>query len=301
LRLSYNWHFNLENESQGRELFSVADFVGDACKAVASRVRGAVAGVPFDKFHKLSAKIIRASVFGVNEKGKIRDEFYFPANRLMITGIDIQAVEPTDSRTRSALQKSVQLAIEITTQSQEQSARQQAERLAQEAHGQLERQKIQDENKAEVERKNLTELRAETQSIKTTGHAKAEAQGLAEAKKIEAKSRVEVAKQNAKAQAIRSKAKLQILKMKQQGELTYIKQKNNLEATHQEKMSAIESKKFSDMIGAIGPDTIQAIATAGPALQAKLLSGLGIKSTLIMDGRNPLNLFSTAAGMVGSM
>ena len=33
------------------KLFSVPDFVGDACKAIASRVRGAVAGVQFDDFH----------------------------------------------------------------------------------------------------------------------------------------------------------------------------------------------------------------------------------------------------------
>jgi major vault protein len=36
------------------KLFSVPDFVGDACKAIASRVRGAVAQVAFDDFHKVS-------------------------------------------------------------------------------------------------------------------------------------------------------------------------------------------------------------------------------------------------------
>ena len=41
----------------------------------------------------------------------------------MITSIDIQSVEPVDQRTRDALQKSVQLAIEITTNSQEATAR----------------------------------------------------------------------------------------------------------------------------------------------------------------------------------
>lgn len=34
-------------------LFSVPDFVGDSCKAIASRVRGAVASVQFDDFHKV--------------------------------------------------------------------------------------------------------------------------------------------------------------------------------------------------------------------------------------------------------
>lgn len=34
-------------------VFSVPDFVGDACKAIASRIRGAVASVQFDDFHKV--------------------------------------------------------------------------------------------------------------------------------------------------------------------------------------------------------------------------------------------------------
>ena len=63
------------------------------------------------------------SVFGTDEHDKVRGEFRFPANNLVITSIDIQSVEPVDQRTRDALQKSVQLAIEITTNSQEAAAR----------------------------------------------------------------------------------------------------------------------------------------------------------------------------------
>ena len=62
-------------------------------------------------------------MFGLDERGKVRDRFGFPANNLVITSIDIQSVEPVDQRTRDALQKSVQLAIEITTNSQEAAAR----------------------------------------------------------------------------------------------------------------------------------------------------------------------------------
>ena len=62
-------------------------------------------------------------MFGLDERGKVRDRFGFPANNLIITSIDIQSVEPVDQRTRDALQKSVQLAIEITTNSQEAAAR----------------------------------------------------------------------------------------------------------------------------------------------------------------------------------
>jgi len=127
LKLSYNWYFEIDRE-QPSKIFSVPDFVGDACKAIASRVRGAVATETFDNFHKKSADIIRDSVFGRDDDNEPKDKFIFEANNLVITNIDIQSVEPVDSRTRDALQKSVQLAIEITTKSQEASARHEAER-----------------------------------------------------------------------------------------------------------------------------------------------------------------------------
>ena len=124
--LNYSRHFEIkskEDAAESAKLFSVPDFVGDACKAIASRVRGAVAQVAFDDFHKNSARVIRSSVFGLDDKEKVRDSFIFKQNNLYITSIDIQSVEPVDQRTRDSLQKSVQLAIEITTNSQEAAAR----------------------------------------------------------------------------------------------------------------------------------------------------------------------------------
>jgi major vault protein len=111
-----DWHFevtDITDEKEAAKLFSVPDFVGDAAKAIASRIRGAVAGTQFDDFHKNSAQIIRASVFGLDANQRVRDQFVFPQNNLVITSIDIQSVEPVDQRTRDALQKSVQLAIEV--------------------------------------------------------------------------------------------------------------------------------------------------------------------------------------------
>ena len=106
LTLSYNWHFDVaaalagDAEAAGR-IFSVRDFTGDACKSIASRVRGAVAMETFDNFHKMSAKIIRQSVFGIaKETDKIKDEYRFVANNLIITNVDIQSVEPIDASTR---------------------------------------------------------------------------------------------------------------------------------------------------------------------------------------------------------
>ena len=91
-------------ESEAK-LFSVPDFIGFACRevgeesthilhvysspfnlvscSIASKIRGAVAGIPFEKFHKYSSEIIRAGVFGRDEHGKLRDQLVFPANNLV--------------------------------------------------------------------------------------------------------------------------------------------------------------------------------------------------------------------------
>merc|ERR1719516_636830 len=182
----------MDNPAEASKLFCVADFVGDLCKAMASRIRGAVSSVTFDDFHKNSANIIQLAVFGTDpETGRSKETILFPANNLMVTSVDIRAVEPVDQRTRDSLQKSVTLAIEITTQSQEAAARREAERIEQEAKGKLERQRILDDAEAEKARKNLISLQAESSAVESTGQAKAEAVARAEAAKIEAEAAVQ--------------------------------------------------------------------------------------------------------------
>jgi major vault protein len=304
LQLSYNWHFEVKNKDDPNEaamLFSVPDFVGDACKAIASRIRGSVASVQFDDFHKNSAKIIRASVFGIDDNRKVRDKFMFSQNNLIITSIDIQSVEPVDQRTRDSLQKSVQLAIEITTNSQEAAARHEAERLEQEAKGRLERQKITDEAEAERSRKELLELQANSAAVESTGQAKAEAQSRAEAAKIEGEAAVEQAKLKAEAMKIEAEAELLRLSHAREAEIIYQREQNELEINKTRELAEIETGKFKNMVDAIGTTTLQAIATAGPDMQVKMLQALGMKSTLITDGNSPINLFTTATGLIGNL
>lgn len=62
-------------------------------------------------------------MFGFDEKLAVRPSLRFNQNNLVISSVDIQSVEPVDQRTRDSLQKSVQLAIEITTNAQEAAAR----------------------------------------------------------------------------------------------------------------------------------------------------------------------------------
>lgn len=296
LQLSYNWFFECDKKSvdDAAKIFSVPDHIGDACKAVASRVRGAVAQVAFDNFHKNSASVIRAAVFGKEEK-----QFVFSANKLVLTNIDIQAVEPVDSKTRESLQKSVQLAISITTQSQEATARQEAERTEQEARGRLERQKIQDEALAEKARRELLTLQVESAAIESSGTAKAEAQARAEAAEIDGEAQVAQARLRAQALELESRAQLQMVKIAKEAEIEHQRALDKLELERCKALSEIESKKFEECIGAIGTETLAAISAAGSETQAKLLQGLGIQSMLITDGNSPINLVNAASGLLG--
>eukprot|EP01124_Arcella_intermedia_P015066 TRINITY_DN215_c0_g2_i4.p1 TRINITY_DN215_c0_g2~~TRINITY_DN215_c0_g2_i4.p1 ORF type:complete len:830 (+),score=110.52 TRINITY_DN215_c0_g2_i4:63-2552(+) len=302
LKLSYNWHFEIDrkNQEQAAALFSVPDFIGDFCKAIASRVRGAVASQSFDHFHKYSADLIRKAVFGADEKGEVKNQFVFKANSLHITNIDIQSVEPVDQRTRDALQKSVQLAIEITTKSQEAAARHEAERREQEAKGRLERQKIDDEAEAEKSRKQLLHLQATSAAVESTGTASAEAKARAEAAKIEGEANVTQARLKAEAQQTKTNVQLKILSAEQESEIVYKKAWNTLEVKKATELADVEAKKFKSIVDAVGAKTLATISQAGPAMQAKLLTGLGLKSFMVTDGNHPINLFNTAAGLIGN-
>ena len=303
IQLSYNWYFDVDrhDEQAAIKMFQVPDFVGDACKAIASRVRGAVAGEKFDEFHRNSARIIRQAVFGTDEEGRIRDEFRFRTNNLVITNIDIQSVEPVDERTLDSLQKSVQIAIQITTDAQEAAARQDAERIEQAAKARLERQVIIDRGAAESERKKLLELQAENAAIEATGQATAEARAKAEAARIQGELAVNLAQQEAEAAQIRHEAELAQLRARQEAELAHQQALNTLEIEKAEGMAQITSAEFRQKVEAIGAETLKAIAQAGPEMQARLLEGLGIQSVLITDGRNPINLFGTANGLISPL
>ncbi|XP_041633609.1 major vault protein [Cheilinus undulatus] len=304
LQLSYNWHFDIKspaNPADAAALFSVPDFVGDACKAIASRVRGAVASVQFDDFHKNSNRIICSAVFGFDEKLAVRPSLCFNQNKLVISSVDIQSVEPVDQRTRDALQKSVQLAIEITTNSQEAAARHEAERLEQEARGKLERQRITDQAEAERARKELLELEALSAAVESTGAAKAEAQSRAEAARIQGEAAVNEAKLKAEAQRIEAEAELLRLAKAREQELSYKQQMDSLEVEKQKSLAKIEIERFGQMVQSLGSETLKEMARAGPELQVKMLQALGLKSTLITDGSSPINLFTTANGLLGAL
>jgi len=301
LKLSYNWHFDVGREDPDREkIFSVRDFTGDACKTIASRVRGAVAMETFDNFHKHSARVIRVSVFGEDEMGKIKGNLVFCANSLVITNVDIQSVEPVEEDTRLSLQKSVQMAIEITTKSQEARARHDAHREEEEAKGLLQQQKLKNEAQAEESRKRLLALRAESAAIETSGQAQAEAKARAQAAGIEGEAAVERARLRAEARAVEAERRLAEAREARADAAAHLERMNRLEVEKARALGEIEEEQFRGRVAALGAGTIAAIARAGPQAQAELLGGLGLSGFMITDGKNPINLFNTAQGMIAN-
>mmetsp|Transcript_3875 Transcript_3875/g.8144 ORF Transcript_3875/g.8144 Transcript_3875/m.8144 type:complete len:829 (-) Transcript_3875:38-2524(-) len=299
LQLSYNWHFDRNDENSYKQVYTVRDFVGNICNTLAAVVRGKIAGITFEDFHRESARFIRKSIFGVDEHDKIRDRFVFPENSLVVTNVDIQGLEPVDPKTRISLQNAVTLAIEISSKAVEQNARHIAERLNQEAEGQLKRQEIEDATREEEERIKLAQLKGESDQIRREGSAIAEAKAEAEANKILLTAAVEAAEKQAQAVRLYRQADLDHENLKVEQEIAYQRAINELEISKARALAEIESEKFKKTIGAIGAETLVALSEAGPKVQAEMLESLGLSGYILMDTDNPVNLFSTAQGLLG--
>ncbi|GFO34278.1 major vault protein [Plakobranchus ocellatus] len=301
IQLSFNNYFEVDktDEASARKIFSVPDFIGFACRQLGGRIRARVALTTFDEFHRYSAPIIQAAVFGPTEAGEPAGKLRFSANNLVISGVDVQSIEPVDVKMRDSLSKSVQLAIEIATKSIEAAASHEAAREEQIARGHLERQILMTEKESERERVKLYELKAQTAAVESTGQAKAEAQAQAERLLIEGQSDIEVAKLKAEAANIEDSSLLSIKVMLQKSDIDHNRKVNVMEIEKQKSFSQIEVNKFREMVNALGPATIVAMANAGPQNQLNLLKGLGLESVLLTDGNSPINLINTAAGLVG--
>merc|ERR1711963_425087 len=118
---------------------------------------------------------------------------------------------------------------------------------------------------------------------------------------IEAEAAVEAAKLKAEAARIEAESELERLKAARDAEIEFLMEQNKLEVEKAEKMANIESDKFKAMVQAMGQDTLRSLASGPQDHQVRMLQALGLQSTLITDGRSPVNLFSTAQGLLGPM
>ena len=291
IRVSYNYQFFPEKDNLTK-LFAHPDFIGDICKAMASRIRAAAAITPFDKFHKNSAKIIRDAVFQGSDKA------IFPNNSLQVVGVDVQSVTPTEEETRRALMKTVQLAIQTTTEKQDAEAKHKLAQMVQKKRNELNEAKLKADAEIEQLRTKLLKIQSENQTEEATGKARAEASARAVEKMSEAEAELIRTRAEAEAKGIKTKKDLELKKRRQQHQYEHKKSMNALEVSKKERLADIEKQKFKRMVDAIGAETLSAIAAAGPKTQAEMLKGLGLKSVLITDGSSPINLLGAANGLI---
>lgn len=299
LTLSYNWRFRVDksNLEEANRIFQVRDFVGDACKTIASRVRGAVSAYSFEDFHQRSSDIIKVAVFG--KKGdETRTELYLSSNGLLITNVDIQSVEPTDDKTKASLKKSVNQAIEITTEANKARAQHETRKNEQYSKGNLELQKVKDLIESEKETIKVIEIRAKNLEVQLTGMAIGEAIAEAKSKKIYYESLLQQTELGEEAKKIEFETEISLMKEKNNAEIEHQRELDLLEIRKADQLMKIETEKFKQIVESIGKETIVSMARAGPEFQSKLLNGLGLKGFMLMNSKNPINLMGTATGFI---
>jgi len=86
-----------------------------------------------------------------------------------------------------------------------------------------------------------------------------------------------------------------------EAEINFLTEQNRLEVSKAQEMASIEINRFKSTVDALGSDTIRAIASGPQDHQVKMLQSLGLSSTLITDGRTPINLLNTAKGLFGGV
>jgi major vault protein len=268
--------------------FSFNDFVGEMVATIGSRVRAAASAHAFEQFHQRSAEIIRDACFGSG--GKYLE---FP-NDLRVTAVDVQSVDPIDERTRESLQKGVQMAIEISTRTQEANARHKSESDEQRAKAALEKQELADKAQAEEAKVRLLELQAESRAVESSGQATAEAAARAEAEDIAARSALEQAKLRAEAEEVEFKAEMEMVAARNKVEVDRLHRLAELEIMKASRMAEIEVKAAEEKIRAVGMQNLLGIAAGGKNVSLRLVRGMGVKKiTMLSDGAQ-VNLFNGA-------
>ena len=201
LKVSYDWIFDIQNgdDESALKIFTIRDFIGDMVKTLASRIRSTTATISFEDFNKHSDLYIKKAVFGEDEDGKLNKNLRFDDSNLLINHVDIQSVIPIDSTTKELLQKSVSLAIELTTKTYEQEFKIQALIKEQEFKGVVEKLKIDNEINFVNKEIDLNKLKVESNIFEKNGLSRAEALAFKEALIIESKSKVDLAEMNIEA------------------------------------------------------------------------------------------------------
>ncbi|HEY0093493.1 MAG TPA: hypothetical protein VGB96_04180, partial [Archangium sp.] len=297
IKLSYKWQFDVAGDSEKDKcIFRVNDFIGYVCENLASRIRQVAAENDFETFHKNASVLIRRSIFGVDEAGKVRKDRLFSENQLRIIDIDIKDIAPVDDKTALKLREAIDTNIQIQLDASKQEAQAAAElkRIRSEEEKQL--ADISSHRKSEAERQSLIELQNRNNQLATISHAKVEAEAQLERARVENEEALARAEAEARASRIRTEAELE--RERQMSEMALERQKrmNDLEVERQARLAEVEASQFRQRVEALGGGENFVKAVAAQA-QAAVVGGLD-KVVFLPSGSN-LNLFDSMQGLLG--
>lgn len=291
IKLSYKWCFDIDKNSKEPEvIFKVADFVGYACENLASRIRQVAAENDFETFHQNSSKLIRESVFGIDEKGKIKKFRLFPENNLKIIDIDIKNIIPVNQDTADKLKEAIDTNIQIQLDASKQEAEAKAELRKIESAREMNMAKLNSEKEQEEKRSELIELQNQNEQLESVEKAKIEAQAELESQRIETQSELEKAEAEAKAMQIRTNAEIdreqKLYKIKIEKE----QQLSNIKIDEAKQKSDIEIKLFEEKLSAMGGGKIYA-----EVMKHMSKSGIygNIKKMIFVPEGSKLNLINS--------
>lgn len=197
LVLRYDWYFDVDRNDKNKDnhskLFKVKDFIGIACKTIASRVRGAVSSITFDEFHDKSDEKIKDAVFGRRKEDNTRNELRFNAINLVITNIDVQEQRITDPETKRFLDENVHVTLEIGMKSKQMQSAHEADITEEENKGNMKKKQIQSDINSEESKINLLKLKGNSLLIEQIGKARTEAKTQTETLLIKADAQLKQA------------------------------------------------------------------------------------------------------------
>ncbi|OAF70080.1 Major vault protein [Intoshia linei] len=265
---------------------------------LSSMIRSAIASVSFDHFHKNSSSIIRKSIFGVDEKGIIKNKLKFSTNRLVISGVDIRSVTPCDKLINEALQKSVELAIDITTKTQAAAARHAAQRAEQKANGILMQTKILNQSKIAKNKNKLLELQHETEIIKSMGNSRAECLAEMERSKIFHNANIEFAEYETNLKNLQENFDRSKQQMNKKLTNDHLKAISQTEYEFRVKQIKIENEAIRLRSEALGKEAIGELADAKSIYNTDIIKAMNLKTTIIMNPNDQIDLISTVDRLI---
>lgn len=291
IKLSYKWQFDVDENTKNPEIiFKVPDFVGYACENLSSRIRGVAAVNDFETFHQNSSRLIRESVFGVDENNKIKKYRLFSENHLKIIDIDIKLISPVDQDTADKLKEAIDTNIQIQLDASKQGAEAKAELRKIENEREMNMAKLNSDKEQEEKRAELIQLKNQNQLLESVEHAKIEAQARLEAQRLESKSEIEKAESHAQAVEINTNVELERVQKVSQAEIDKATQLSQIKINEMQQKAEIEGQLFDKKINSMGGGKVYA-----EVMKHMSKSGIygNIRKMIFVPEGSKLNLMNT--------